>query len=64
MSGASTPLAYVLISYGPDGFGAYLTSGKRLPLPAAGAAEFPNTQSTAFSGSTSFVAGPYAAHLV
>ena len=40
---ARTDVAYVLVSHGETGFGAYTTSGTRKDLPAAGGSERSNT---------------------
>ncbi|HEY1720339.1 MAG TPA: hypothetical protein VGG27_03770 [Magnetospirillaceae bacterium] len=57
----SQSYAYVLISYGLDGSGAYLLSGQqKKPLPASTVNEYTNTQDTSFEGSnTSFQVWPY-----
>ena len=51
-AGASN-YAYVLISYGPDGAGAYNPQGGATPAPAAATREYSNTQGS------SFVVWPY-----
>ncbi len=52
--------AYVLISFGPDGAGAYTAAGKQIPA-AAGTTEYPNSQVAAFQMNSPqpFVSGPY-----
>jgi hypothetical protein len=52
---AATTYAYVLISYGPDGAGAYTAQGQgQIAAPAATTREYLNTQ-----GTGSFVVWPY-----
>jgi type II secretory pathway pseudopilin PulG len=51
--------AYVLISYGADGAGAYLPSGRQMSASAALAYEAPNWALGAFSGSASFKIYPF-----
>lgn len=41
---AVTQVAYALISHGPSGLGGYLSTGARMALPGATAADYPNTQ--------------------
>ncbi len=52
--------AYVLISFGPDGAGAYTAAGKKTPAPV-GTTEYPNSQVAAFQVNSPqpFVSGPY-----
>ncbi len=50
--------AYALVVYGPDGDGAWLTSGSQLSATSAPTREVANTLSTAFSGSTAFAVWP------
>jgi hypothetical protein len=57
--GTATTYAYVLISYGPDGKGGFLTSGSPLALPSSTANEYVNTQAAAFNGTGNFEIWPY-----
>jgi len=37
-------VAFVLVSHGPSGLGGYMPNGSRMPMPQAGALDYPNTQ--------------------
>jgi hypothetical protein len=52
-------VAFVLISHGPSGLGGYMPTGNRMmPLPVAGALDYPNTQSFPSTFSRQAVSNP------
>lgn len=55
---AASKYAYVLISYGFDGAGAWLPSGHHIAAPSSTNNESANTQVAAFSGTGNFVVWP------